>query len=531
MRAGKEGAPLGLGGNALWNVSVGLAWPTMLMIVTTRIFVAELGVRLYGVYAVINSTLALAGLLRVGMNEATVKYVAEYRSSNDRCELASVVCATFGAYAVVALIGGLGILASGGWLASSLLHGGPDTELAGRALRVSAFGFPATLLVSASVAVFAGFERYDTASVTSAAVVTVPAVAGMATLGAGGSLLALVAANVAGLWVVALAAAVWAWKWVGVGNVALARLPATFRRILGFSLYSALNNVASTLFSAGDRLVVGAVVGPEAVAYYSVGASVGSRIYTTALAVTHVLLPRFSAYGADGEGEEKQRHLFWTSVALVAVFASTATAAVVALGRPALEVWLGARFAAGAIWPLEVAALTYSALSIHLVAFYYLNGTGVPAVAALWYMSGGVSSLAAMWGGGVLWGLPGVLLGTLVFPVVLVGSFRAASRRVGAGPGQRRDCLGAAAVAAAIGVCSAGVGRALGGLVLPPSRSGWLALATSSLGFCAVLLAFAVSFAGRPIFPLLEPVRLTLRRKLRSAVAVREGLWRGRIWK
>ena len=114
-----------------------------------------------------------------------------------------------------------------------------------------------------------------------------------------------------------------------------------------FSRWSWLNSLSALAFGSVDRVLVGGLMGPAALAIYTVGVQVGQMIHTASVAVFQKAMPRVSRLLAappfPGAAErEVRRQMLWN----LALFAG-ATLAVLAASRPLLDLMLGPAIAAG----------------------------------------------------------------------------------------------------------------------------------------------------------------------------------------
>jgi O-antigen/teichoic acid export membrane protein len=467
--------------NAAWSLGLGLLVPTLVMVVTTRAYVHWLGVRYYGVFAVVNSALALAGVLRLGTTEATVKYVAEFRSTGAVRDLAGVVGGTMILYIGISALGSSFLVLGAPWIGASVLGlAGKELLLSTQAFQIAAIGFPAGLLLSVSTSVFAGFERYDRSTLYVACHITAPAGAGLAVLWSGGGLVALTWATVAASWVVAVAATLHAWAWTGISHASLRGSLVGVRRVLGFSVYSALNTVFAAAFTSADRLIVGSVLGPEFVSYYSVATSIASRVYTVTIALTQALLPRFSGLRARSEASG-ERQLFAGAFAFAALFALALATLLFSGGEWFLQVWMGTDFAVSTTPILMAATGAFTLLAVHLVSFYYLNAAGAPRLATGWYVLGGLGELAAIRFLVPKLGIPGLFIGMAVFPLAMMAVVAASFRLVALGPARVADVLRVLAFSLATGALSVVAGRFAGAATFAYTNSALAALAGSVL--------------------------------------------------
>ena len=113
-----------------------------------------------------------------------------------------------------------------------------------------------------------------------------------------------------------------------------------------FSRWSWLNSLSALAFGSVDRVLVGGLMGPAALAIYTVGVQVGQMIHTASVAVFQKAMPRVSRLLAAPPFPRRRtrirRQMLW-NLALSA----GATLAVLAASRPLLDLMLGPAIAAG----------------------------------------------------------------------------------------------------------------------------------------------------------------------------------------
>lgn len=488
---------------------MGLGWPTVVMVVTTKLYVHFLGVRIFAVYAAANAALALAGVLRLGAAEATVKFVAQHRQSNDHARLASTLIGTLLLYTVAACLGGAVLWVGAGVAARDFLHLAGNELLQGRtAIRITAVAFPASLLLSAATSLFSGLERYDISTRLSSAASTFAAIVGSVIVISGGTVVDLMTGTCAVLWLAAPTAVFLALRHVGIQHVSMKQAVREIRVVLAFSAFSSLNTLCSTIFLTADRFVVGAILGAEAVTYYSVAAQVSSRIYTVTIALTQALLPRFSAYRTAG-ANESMRRLYVTAHLSVVLFATGLAGIFAACGHWVFEVWLGASFAAGAALPFTVLTFSFSVLAITLVSYYFLNGIGEPGISARWYLTSCALGFGVMIVAGKHFGFPGILAGSITFTAILLGQVFSSIKILRASRTEIRRGLVLTVSSTLIGI-AAGAAGFMSGLMTQREVHSILIAGPISFLVAAGIVALFAGTLYRRREPLLEPVWRTL---------------------
>ncbi|MFG0230800.1 lipopolysaccharide biosynthesis protein [Achromobacter sp. 413638] len=163
-----------------------------------------------------------------------------------------------------------------------------------------------------------------------------------------------------------------------------------------FSRWSWLNSLSALAFGSVDRVLVGGLMGPAALAIYTVGVQVGQMIHTASVAVFQKAMPRVSRLLAappfPGAAErEVRRQMLW-NLALSA----GATLAVLAASRPLLDLMLGPAIAAGHLHTFRLLIVASGLLSLNAAAHFSLLGMGNSRAIAILNGLGGLAMLAIM---------------------------------------------------------------------------------------------------------------------------------------
>lgn len=149
-------------------------------------------------------------------------------------------------------------------------------------------------------------------------------------------------------------------------------MAAAFR----FSRWSWLNSLSAVAFGSIDRILVGSLLGPSALAIYTVGAQVGQIIHTASVAVFQKAMPRVSRLaaqpGAENAVAREVRRLMAGNLALSAL----GTAVALAASGPVLAMLLGPAYAEGHLATFRLLILAAGLLSLNAVAHFSLLGMG-----------------------------------------------------------------------------------------------------------------------------------------------------------
>jgi O-antigen/teichoic acid export membrane protein len=129
-----------------------------------------------------------------------------------------------------------------------------------------------------------------------------------------------------------------------------------------------------------DRLLIGAMLGVAAVAYYATPYEVITKLWLLPAALLGVLFPMFSA--GISTGDARMLRLFGQSILVVFVALAPITLLAVVFGGEALNLWVGAEFARNSTIVLQWLAIGVMVNSLAQIPFTVLQGGGRPDVTA-----------------------------------------------------------------------------------------------------------------------------------------------------
>lgn len=165
-----------------------------------------------------------------------------------------------------------------------------------------------------------------------------------------------------------------------------------------FSRWSWLNSLSALAFGSVDRVLVGSLMGPAALAIYTVGVQVGQIIHTASVAIFQKAMPRVSRLSASppypGAAEREIRRMMLWNLALSA----GATIAVLAVSRPLLNMLLSASVAQDHLGTFQLLIIASGLLSLNAAAHFSLLGLGNSRAVAILNGLGGLAMLCVMAG-------------------------------------------------------------------------------------------------------------------------------------
>ena len=186
--------------------------------------------------------------------------------------------------------------------------------------------------------------------------------------------------------VVAIMAGSLAWEVIGVSALVLAVrnvLPVETSgsahpipgELVSFGAYSWLQALSGTIFSQADRLLVAALLGPAALAYYGICIQASQPIHGLAAAGLNVIFPHLSVR-LEQESPMVVATTLW-SMAKVNVFCVLVLASpLLFASRDILSRWMGSDFSSHAAGSMSLVALGFAFLAFNIPGHYALMAFG-----------------------------------------------------------------------------------------------------------------------------------------------------------
>ncbi len=177
---------------------------------------------------------------------------------------------------------------------------------------------------------------------------------------------------------------------------------ATMKELLSYGKWVALSGMISPLLETGDRVLVGFVLGPQAVTYYTLPYQLVTKARIIPGALGRALFPRFSADDA-GKADELARA---SLESLLVVMTPLAVAGILGL-HPFMRLWIGFDLASVTSPLGEVLVLGVWANGLAHIPYFLLQGKGLPGRSARLHALEVGPFLVALWIALKLWGVYG----------------------------------------------------------------------------------------------------------------------------
>lgn len=409
--------------NSLWNLA-GAALPALVALGTVPVMIHGLGIEGFGVVTLISSVIGYFGVLDVNLSAGSIKYLSEHHARQDTRRFAETFWFGIAFYALLGLIAGVLLFVFSETLLDRFLT--LSAELHDDALRgwqIAALGFGLLQLQNYLLVVPQSLQRYASSARGEAffgiAVNLLSAIVAMQGGGISGVLMSRVAVSFVNLlWLV------WLIRQLGVPLSPAMPSREICLALARFSGHSWLSRVASMLHQHADKLIVGALAGPIALAMYTVPGQLASRILGLTFRLSSVIYPRVSALAAKGD-QARLRVLYLDSTRILTYLNMAVLGMIAMTGELFLAKWVGPEFVAQGYPVLLLITAGLLADSLTVIPSLVNDGLGHPKITGRFAIARGALGVAMVWAGTTYGGIIGAaaahLLSSLMMTVLFLG--------------------------------------------------------------------------------------------------------------
>jgi O-antigen/teichoic acid export membrane protein len=398
--------------------------PAVVALCTVPLVVHGLGDAGYGLYALVTAIVGYFAVIDINVTAGSVKFIAAFRARADDDGINETVCFGVIVYALLGVAGALGLFGAAHFLVTSVFAvPAALVPQAQATLKLAALGFFIGQLQNYLQSVPQALMRYDVASRVEMLFGTAVPLLTVLVLMMGFGLFEVVLLRVvaSALHCMVLARAIrrllphLAPRWPG---------RAVRRELTGFSAYSFLSRFASLSYTHADKLIIGALAGVTALAWFTVASTLANRLLSLTYRLSGVFFPAASALSASGE--LARLDLLYLKATRYVVFLNAAIMVLVAVfADKILRYWMNPDFAHHGALVLAVMAVSQFVDSLTSLPSLVNDGSGHPRVSGLFALARAAAGLVAVWLG-VLWdGIAGAAWGHLLASLVFSAAFLA----------------------------------------------------------------------------------------------------------
>ena len=368
-------------GNALQGM-VAFLYPVVLTIVLTPVILHFIGAEQYGIFALAMVFVGFLGLIDLGMAPVVVRFLSASLATANYREARSVLGVGCLFFSAVGLTGAV-LAIVGGQFVPRILSLSPDLRATATfVISVAGVGFFFGALLSPVGSIPGALQRFDTVTFASLISTTAGAAGTVAVLTLGWGLRGLIV-------VTALQPALMLVLIARSNKRLMPELTIRptydgllLRKMISFSAYSFISNVAGVILFEVDKYVLGALANVSRVTYYVVPGNVAQRLHVGVSRLTAVALVVSADLYVRRETKALNDFYIRATRATALVIVSLAVPAFI-FSRQLLREWVGEAFATTSFGTLRLLLLTYALLALTALPYYFALGIGRPRILAV----------------------------------------------------------------------------------------------------------------------------------------------------
>jgi O-antigen/teichoic acid export membrane protein len=386
--------------NALFNF-LGSTLPILVSLVTVPLYLKHVGAARYGVLAIVWMLQGYFGYFDLGLSAATSNRIAQL-SEASAAERESVLWTALVLNAGFGIVGGIALFTVGRLLLAQFhIDGALNAEVIA-SLPWMACSVPVATVTGVFVGALAGRERFAALNAAQLVGTFIFQIVPLATSIVVGPYLqyvipgAILGSLFSLLLLIGVVAVVFPLRFAGRPR------KANIRPLFAYGAWITVTNLISPLLEAADRLLIGSILGPQAVAYYQVPFNLAVRLRILPGVVARTLFPRLSALQVASATE--------LAIAAVRGLVAVMTPLIVFgifLIHPFLVLWTGKAFAEKSVVIGQMILVGVWVNSIAYIPFNHLQAIGRPDIVARFHLIELLPFVGFLWWALHSFGLPG----------------------------------------------------------------------------------------------------------------------------
>ncbi|MBD2522593.1 oligosaccharide flippase family protein [Nostoc sp. FACHB-133] len=400
--------------NGFYNSITGLI-KIGLGILIIPILIRLLGIEEYGLWTLASAVVVMVTLAEAGLSTATTVFVSQDLGKKDVDGLSQTLTVTLGVMLILATLAVVALWMGAEPIMNLFPKLGQLQQLKViQAIKIGGLVVAARLLQQILIGVEQAHQRYDLMNVLNTMQSVLLNVGMLIVVLLGGHTVELMQWQ-AGIGVVSLFSHIWVVRSI-LQNMNL-RLSWNQHKALavgGYSLMMWLNTLGSMLFSRGDRLIVGSLLGSQVLGVYAGITDITAQINSFSALPVQPLLPTLS--NLIGQPNINQRQLeqqLKQATQINGLVALGMGATLITLSPLILKLLFSEQTASQCLMIFCIATAIYALYSCHAVGYYSLLGTNAVKTCALIQLLSSFSSLGLIAIGAYNFGLTGAILGNL----------------------------------------------------------------------------------------------------------------------
>jgi O-antigen/teichoic acid export membrane protein len=407
--------------NSIFNFA-GAAMPALANLVAVPVLVNSLGDADYGLLTLVLALVGYFSLLDISASQGSTRFIAEYDSLNQPRQANEVISFGLMIYMAIGLVGMSLIYLTAPLLIKNVFEI-PASSIATAliTLKLAAIAFLFSQLQSYLSSIPQAMQRYGVSATTEAFFGSAAPLLSMGVAMLDGRIQDVVAARL-GLSVIN----------VGVLLIIVLRLRPDIkivkadksirRRLLSFSAFSYLSNIATVSYAHADRMILGIFLGLSQITLYTVPTTLVNRLFGMTYRLSSVIYPAASKLAALGDKQGVRKIYLLTSRYMTAIN-SLLILMLVVYGQDLLHLWVGPQFVERGYPVLVLIALGMLVDSMTNLPSLINNAVAHPRITGLFAVARGLIGIAALVIGTQKNGIIGTALAHLTASILATSIF------------------------------------------------------------------------------------------------------------
>ncbi len=357
--------------NATYNF-IGYTWPMIFSIFITPIIVFKLGIKDYGIYIFINTLTSILYLLAFGIGTSTIKYISEYKSTNQESKLREFVYSMNSLFLIIGTVGLVCFVVTG-----LVINFFSTQQSFGYVIVFIAAGiyFFISSISSIFDLIIAALQRYDIITKINIVSLTISNIGILIIASLGYKLMPIFIFQIIVIFFTVIITKQSCKKIFAYSDLKYAwnKFEIIKSYKFGFSVF--LTDMANSSLIYLDKILIPIFLGPTQLTYYSLPGSIATKVSGTSNSLSGVLLPLTTSLNSVNN-LEAIKTLYVRSIRLITILSGSISISVIVLSDKILVNWLNEDFAQKSLTILIILTVTHFLISLQIPVTKFLLALG-----------------------------------------------------------------------------------------------------------------------------------------------------------
>jgi O-antigen/teichoic acid export membrane protein len=360
--------------NVLYGFSTFIL-PLSFSFVATKLLVQKLGIKDYGIYALVLGFIGYT--FNFSFGRAITKYIAEYKISGESHKIYDLISSALFITLAVGIVGAASICLSANWLVVNFFLISPEDQTTTTTALFIASAIVFLLMVNQTFnAILQGIHRFDVYSNISNFNNLTILIGNILLVYYNFKILELLIWNAVVTFITGCLFALYAKRLLPEFKFSVKAKPEMLKLIMRFSAGIIGYQILGNILLLSERSWIFRKLGAESLTFYFVPMTISIAVHTFANSLALVIFPLASELKNN---TEKLRRLYKKATKLVCFLVIFLTATLVIESEMFLTLWMGADFAAQTSTLFVMHTISFSLLAIQTISWQMTEGLGYPA--------------------------------------------------------------------------------------------------------------------------------------------------------